>query len=201
MKLNLKLALPLTLAGALAMFIGLALAKFTPEAWGGVLVEIGAAFALLALLALAEGRLMREVVTKARTAAKEETKALSDRLLRLEELDDAQAERRDRRRVSQEAELAEFDQADLSVENVGKLLNAAYEERLVADDAPLRVRTSTNPKCHVLHMLGFSQSDKKVWSIFLDFEPFLFSTQPYVGSNGSHIPVPVRGERVCRDFG
>ena len=189
-KINWTLAAVLTLVGIAFGAGGIALAGSTKETWAAVFIEVGGALALAALLAIAEGRLVREVTKSTNEAVRRETAAINERLLRLEDLDDAQRSERARRDDAKRAELADFAQADLSVERVGALLRAAHEESMVANDDPVRVRTSPDASGHLLHMMGYSDPSK-VWGIFLDFEPFEFRGQTII-VNGDPVPVPFK---------
>ena len=133
---------------------------------------------------------MRVVTKSTSETVRRETAAINERLLRLEDLDDAQRAESAKRDAARCAELDDFEQADLSVGRVGSLLLAAHNEAMVADGDPVRVRTSSETSGHVLHMLGYSDPSE-VWGIFLDFEPFEFRGATF-RAGGTSVPMPYK---------
>lgn len=98
-RVNWPLVLLLSILGAAGVLGALALDDWSREGWSSVLIETGAALALLSALVLLEQRIVRNVAeSTARTEAQRVTAELQDRVQRLEDLDSAQNERRTERR-------------------------------------------------------------------------------------------------------
>ncbi len=172
-RINWKVAVPVTLVGIVLVVWGLALGKFTRSTVSGTLIQFGSVFGLVLVVVLIEPRLFRRVREAAKAVAQEtverETADLRDRVVRLENLDEAQATERQRRRQEADDAIRRLVGDEVSPETVGHLLATGYEQNLF-DGGEFRVRTSTQPKCHVLYMLAV-KDDAGIVAIWLDFKP------------------------------
>lgn len=189
------IAVPTTLVGVALATWGLALGDFTSSALSSLLINVGTAVALVAVLVIVQRRVVRQVVRAAEQAAvqvaERATAELRDRVLRLEDLDDAQAAEREQRRVAREQSVNRLHTDELTPAAVGELLVAAHGEKLL-DGAHFRVRTSDDPEGHVLYMLPLSAANG-VGIMWLDFEPFEFDDRSaYDEALG--IQLPVKGD-------
>src|SRR3954470_1854015 len=117
-RINWTVAIGLTLIGLVLGAVGVLLAGSNRDTWAAVLINAAVALSLAAFLTAAEGRLVREVSRTTSEAVRRETESLNQRLLHLEDLDDAQRVERERRDEARRAELADFERSDLSVERV-----------------------------------------------------------------------------------
>lgn len=178
---NWKLVAGVTVAGASGVLVGAWLQDWTSDAWGGVLVEVGAGLGLVAAIVFLERRLLREVSERAESAAREAattatreaTEDLRERITRLEDLERAQEEGREsydevgRRVVEQVAE-------GVSFENVARLLREAKDRQYFAPE--FRVRGSGAIDCEVLYFelddYSFVSADEGP-RIRLAFDPFV----------------------------
>lgn len=145
---------------------------FESPAVASVLLEVGAAIALLAAFVVVEPRLMRQVASVAESAAVEavdrSTAGLRERVVKLEDLDRAQQEERIARQRERDGEIDRLLTGALSPASVGELLAAAHDEKLL-DDRRFHVRTSQEPSAHVLFMLPL-RAENGVRVMWLDFE-------------------------------
>lgn len=187
-RLDWQIAGLVTLLGVGAIFVGLYLADFERDAWSGLSIEVGAAIALVAILFVLERRLIARTrttaETAARTAAREVTDAIEERLVRLEELDDAQLQSREQRRRQADSTSEAVRTEGLDAARVAELLKVAAKSNLFAIEEGIRVRTSPDPDCPMLHLVvadfGHGQ-----YSIFLDFSR---SGSPVTTSKGCRSP-------------
>jgi hypothetical protein len=191
-RINWKVAGPASVVGAGAIVAGLLVGEFERAAFSSVLINAGTAIGLVVVLVLLERGVFVHVAAVAREAAAEtverETAELRNRVVRLENLDEAQAQQRDRRRqAATEAVQMLLDQ-ELSAASVGELLTYAYDDRLFGEGR-FRVRTSPSPDCHLLYLLPL-EAKNRVAAVWLDFEPFDWGDTVEVG--GRPIPTPKR---------
>ncbi len=193
-EVNWKVAIPASLVGALAIFVGLAFGGFDRSAFSSVLIDVGTAIGLVVVLVLLERGVLGHAAAVARREATEtvtrETAGLRDRIVRLETLDAAQAEERVRRRQAATEAVQRLLDQELSAATVGDVLVHAHEHGLFAD-GHFRVRTSADPKCHVLHLLPLKAANG-VAALWLDFEPFAWGEM--VELDGRQIPTPEHKE-------
>jgi hypothetical protein len=163
-KINWRVAAPASGVGLAAIVGGLAFGGFGRAAFSSVLINVGTAVGLIVVLVLLErGVLVRAAAVARREAVQtveRETADLLNRVVRLENLDDAQAEERARRRqVTAEAVKRLLDQ-ELSAATVGEVLSHARNQRLFSDR--FSVRTSADPKAHALYMLALWECQPEV---------------------------------------
>ena len=187
-KINWPLVLLLTGFGVITAIGGLAVADFDRSAFSGLLIEIGAGVGLVATVVLIERRLIGRISDAASAVATEtvrtETAGLQERIVRLENLDEAHEQERAHRRTSNEATVQRVLNDELTAAAVGELLVDAIEDRLLVDDT-FGVRTGTAPDSPVLYFCALSAANG-VAALWLDFEPLMISNQP--------IDVPDLGE-------
>lgn len=187
-RVNWPLVLLLSILGAAGVLGALALDDWSREGWSSVLIETGAALALLSALVLLEQRIVRNVAeSTARTEAQRVTAELQDRVQRLEDLDSAQNERRTERRSVADRQLQAIRDGAISHSSVGELLVDGVRDRLFDGDS-FHVRTSDDPECPLLYMLPFIDS-QRVIAVYLDFEPMELSPDPVL-VDGKPVPVP-----------
>jgi hypothetical protein len=191
-RVNWPLVLLLSILGVGGVLGALALDDWTREAWSSVLIEAGAALALLSALVLLEQRIVRNVAeSTARTEAQRVTDELENRVRRLEELDSAQNERHAERRSAAHRQLRAIRDGAIWHSSVGELLVEGVRDRLFDGDS-FHVRTSDDPECPVLYMLPFIDS-QRVIAVYLDFEPMELSSDPIL-LDGEPVPVPKKSE-------
>jgi hypothetical protein len=189
-RLNLRIVALVTLAGLAAVVFGLYLADFNRDSWSSLSVDIGTSIALVAVLFILERRLIARTkttaVTAARSAAREVTEAFEERLVRLEELDEAQLRSRAERRRRDDSTIEAVRTEGLDARKVVELLRGAADSNLLAVEHGIRVRTSDDRDCPILHLLvaDFGHGESL---IVLDFEPIRFSGYHHEG-----MPVPER---------
>lgn len=187
-RVNWPLVLLLSILGAGGVIGALALDDWSRDTWSSVLIEAGAALGLLSALVLLEQRIVRNVATStARTETQRITARLENRVQRLEDLDAAQNERRAERRNAGDRQLQAIRDGAISHSSVGELLVEGVRDRLFDGDS-FHVRTSTDPKCPLLYMLPFMDSQRVV-AVYLDFEPMELSPDP-IFLDGEPMPVP-----------
>lgn len=137
-RINWKLALPLTVGGVALFLWGLALGKFTRGTWSDALIHVGSIIGLLAVLASLERRLLRNVAETAKTvatdAAERTTADLRDRIVRLEDLDEAQVHERERRRLRAEGAVERLEGEAITAETVGDLVGYLVSSAGAPDD-------------------------------------------------------------------
>jgi hypothetical protein len=145
-RINWKVAGPASLIGAGAVVAGLAVSNFDRAALSEVLIHTGTAIGLVLVLVLLERGLFVHAAAVAREVASEtverETAGLRERLVRLENLDAAQAEERVRRRHAAAAALQRLFDDRLSAATVGEVLTYAYHEKLARNWTTEAVRCS-----------------------------------------------------------
>lgn len=198
--MNRAVAAGATFGGVALIVGGLAIAGFSSDSLSAVLINGGVALALFALLLLLERRLMSRAADVASSTAEatveRNTKDLRDRIVKLENLDDAQVEARAQRRLAEERLVERLSTEVLTTDVVGSLLVEAYNDGLFADDRTFRVRTSDRADCQVLYMLPM-KDPTKVPILFFDFEPFLDDDRPMVLDSGTQMTVPAGGPTTC----
>ena len=184
-RLRWKPAVGATLLGLVAITAGLWIAGFSKDAWSGALIGIGSALALLAVLAVLERRLVAEVNSSAertaRAVARQETGALEERIVRLEDLDDIQQSSREQRRRAASAAAEAVRSGGVDPRTIGTLLRDAAEDGLLAES--IRVRTGPDPDCPILWVLVVVSPGQNM--MYLDFQEIRVSGQRIDG-----VPVP-----------
>lgn len=172
-RVNWKVAAPITVIGAILALGGLAVAGFNSASVSSLLLNLGSAVALIALVVALEPRLTRQVrrVVEGATAEAVErsTSEIRERVERLEDLERAQLDERERRRAERDAGVERLRHDVLSPSAVGEILAAAHDEHLF-DGREFRVRTSPRPDAHVLFMLPLRAANG-IRVMWLDFEP------------------------------
>ena len=188
--MNWPLVVVLSVFGLGGIVGALMLDDWSNEAWSSVLIEGGAALALLSALVLLEQRLVRDVaVSTARTEVERATADLRGRVQRLEELDAAQQAHLEARHRAADEQLESIRRGDISQETVGALLVEGVRDRLFDPDL-FHVRTSHDPNCPKLYVLPFVDPSRVVF-VFFDVEPMRLSPEPaYV--DGERVPVPIK---------
>ena len=193
-RIDYRVAVPATALGLSVIAAGLWAGGFHKSAFSDVLINVGTAVGLVLVIALLQRRVLVQVARVARDAAEEtverETSVLRERVVRLENLDEAQAQERTRRRQASAQPVLRLLNDELSAQVVGELLAYAYEERLL-DSERFRVRTSASPDCHVLYFLALKAADG-VPVLWLDFEPFEWGDDAFALSGGGSLPMPRR---------
>lgn len=192
-QLNRRAALGITAAGAVVIAIAIWLGGWSKATWSGVLGNAGVSIGLVAGVVLLERRLVNRVVQRTEQVVSERveegTRDLRDRLLRLEQLDEAQEEAIRRQAEQEDRVLTDFDEKPLDVEAVGRLLVAAHDERLFDDEQQgFAFRTSAHPKSHLLYVMALKTADS-VPFLWLDYQRFLFQGDT-IPIDGTPIPVP-----------
>src|SRR5262249_10821123 len=131
-------------AGIGLVVLGLGFGGFGRDAWSSVLINVGTAVGLVVVLVLLEQRVLRRASTVAQQAARDtvrrETADLRNRVTRLENLDDGQADERVRRRQATRDALQRLQDEELTVSALGEVLAYAHEQQLFGES--FRVRTS-----------------------------------------------------------
>lgn len=177
---NVRTALFVTMLGVIAIGGGLWLGRFDRQAFSGLLLEIGAAIGLVAVLVVVEERLVRRASTaaaaSAREVVREESRNLADRVLRLEELDEAHAARRDEQRERDQEAVNRIRVGGLDVGSVAKLLVQAENEGLIASGWGFRIRTGERTDSSPLYPMVFAPSLEHV--VFLAFEALTVARVP-----------------------
>ena len=137
-RINWRVALPVTALGVGLIFAGLAADRFSSAAWSGVLVSLGAAVGLVVILLVLQRGMIRSVTEAATSVAtatvERETAGLRDRILRLEDLDQAQARGRERRRRDADEMVERLLDDELTPASVSDLVVSAYQDGLFAPD-------------------------------------------------------------------
>ncbi len=172
-RVNWNVAAPITMIGAVLALGGLAVAGFDWASVSSLLLNLGSAVALIAVVVALEPRLTRQVrrVVEGATAEAVErsTSEIRERVERLEDLERSQLEERERRRGERDVGVERLRNDVLSPSAVGELLVAAQDEHLF-DGRHFRVRTSPRPDAHVLYMLPLCAANG-IRVMWLDFEP------------------------------
>jgi low affinity Fe/Cu permease len=186
-------AVPATLAGLGLVAAGLWAGGFHKAATSDVLIDVGTAVGLLLVIVLLQRKMLVQVALVARQAAEEtverETSGLRDRVVRLENLDEAQAQERERRRQASTEPVRRLLNDELSAQVVGEVLAYGYQERLL-DKERFRVRTSALPDCHVLYFLAVKAANG-VPVLWLDFEPFEWGGSTFDLQGRETLPMPL----------
>ena len=174
-KINWWLVIVLSVIGVAAIVWGLALEDYASGAFSGLLIEIGAGVGLIGAVVLLERQLVSRISTAAAAATTETirdaTADLQERIVRLENLEEAQHDERSRRHSEQHAAINRVRGGELTAESVGELFLGAIEDRLIVDDM-FRVRTSESLDCPILYFCVLS-APNGVAAIWLDFEPLM----------------------------
>lgn len=192
-RVNWKVAGFITVIGVALAIAGLLVGGFDSASWSSLLLNLGTAVALIAIVVAIEPRLTRQVrravESTAVQAAERSTADIRGRVERLEDLERAQREERDRRRSERDTGLDRLRTESLSPSAVGELLAAAHDESLF-DGREFRVRTSPRPDAHVLYMLPLRAANG-VRIMWLDFQPIEdgHEIDPTLG-----IPLPSKGD-------
>lgn len=193
-RLNWKWAATVTLLGIVAIIGGLAIGEFAADSFEALLLEIGSAVGLVAVLVVLERRLETRVAKRAESAANEAvsraTSDLRERVVRLENLDNEQSRERADRRRQIDAKLQDILSGELTVRTVGEILTDGQDEHLF-DGGAFRVRTSPEPTAHALYMLPL-RDNQSVQMMWLDFEPLVASGEA-LDVGGRPIAIPKRG--------
>lgn len=173
-KLNIRVAIVVTGVGVLAIAFGAGLAGYERRStWSSVLMDVGVAISLVAVLFVLERRLVSRSAERAATAAKEAVQAVAEsidrRLVRLEELRDAQQQARAERQGQAGEASRVVHSVELDANKVGTLLLAALKDHLITDEWGVKFRTSSDPDCPLLHVLVLDVGIERM--LFLDFVP------------------------------
>jgi low affinity Fe/Cu permease len=191
-RIDWKVAVPATAAGIGLIVAGLWAGGFHEAATSDVLIDVGTAIGLVLVIVLLQRRILVQVALVARQTAEEtverETSGLRDRVVRLENLDEAQEQERERRRRASTEPVRRLVNDELSAQVVGQVLAYAYGERML-DPERFRVRTSASPHCHVLYFLALKAANG-VPVLWLDFEPFEWGDGTFELQGGETIPLP-----------
>lgn len=196
--LNLRWVLGVVAIGIIVIAAGLALQKFSSEAWASVLIEGGVAVGLAGILVGLERRMVRRAVAGARDEARavarqqadDATKELRRRVERLEDLDEAQALARTQRIAAIQQVITDLRTGEVRPSTVGPVLLDGLEGFFA--DRAFHVRTAAEPQCHVLYFLPLRDGSGMVPVMWLDFEPFTFSGQTLETGHGNAIQAPDR---------
>lgn len=179
--------------GLIATAAGLTVGDFTRSSFAAVLINIGTAMGLLLVILWFERRLVKRVEQVAEATASEtverETADLRDRVVRLENLDEAQTAERERRRGAASEPVRAMREAPLSSQVVGRVLADADDRNLFGPE--FCVRTSAEPDCHLLYFLPL-RDPAGTPMLWLDFEPFELGEPMEV--DGEIVPTARRGE-------
>jgi low affinity Fe/Cu permease len=191
-RIDWKVAVPATAAGLGLLAGGLWAGGFHKAATSDVLIDVGTAVGLLLVIVLLQRRMLVQVALVARQTAEEaverDTSGLRDRVVRLENLDEAQTQERERRRQASTEPVRKLLNDELSAQVVGQVLAYAYGERLL-DPERFRVRTSASPDCHVLYFLALKAANG-VPVLWLDFEPFEWGDDTFQLQGGETLRLP-----------
>ena len=173
---------------------GLWVGGFHKAAFSDVLINVGTAVGLVLVIVLLQRRILVQVARVARQTAEatveRETSGLRERVVRLENLDEAQSQERERRRQASTEPVRRLLNDELSAQVVGEVLVYAYEEQML-DSERFRVRTSSSPDCHVLYLLALNAANG-VPVLWLDFEPFEWGDDVFGLSGGGSLRMPRR---------
>lgn len=198
-KINWLLVLALTGLGLVAVIGGLAVADFGDSAISGLLIEIGVGVGLIATVVLVERRLIRRISDAASAVAAEavrsETAGFQERIVRLENLDEARQQERDRRYRSNDDMIRKVLAEELTAASLGELLVVAINDRLV-DDRSFGVRTSDDPDSPVLHFCVLTAKNG-VAALWLDFEALSTNSQVIDVPGVGPVPAPVGTEAAA----
>ena len=185
-RINWRVAIPATVLGVSAVVGGLAVDDFSKASVSAVLINVGVALGLLVILLTLERRLLRRVAEVAETAAQIVNTELRERVVRLENLNEAQAEERIKRQEQEDQQVAALLRGEVTRSSVGDLLVAANEERLFDDW--FAVRTSDDRRCHLLYFLPLV-TPAGVEVLWLSFERIVVEGGR-VNVGQDQIPVP-----------
>lgn len=159
--------------GLIATVAGLTVAEFDRSAVAAVLINVGTAMGLLLVVLWFEARVVKRVERAAKATANETvervTADLRERVVRLENLEEAQAEERGRRRDAASAPVRAMREEQLSAQVVGEVLADAHGRGLFGPG--FCVRTSAEADCHLLYFLPL-RSPNDIPILWLDVEPF-----------------------------
>ncbi len=192
-RVNWKVAALVTMIGAVLALGGLAVRGFDSASVSSLLLNLGSSVALIAVAVVVGPSLtqrVRRVVEGATAEAVEQsTSAIRGRVERLEDLERAQRDERERRRVGRDAGAERIRSEALSPSAVGELIAAAHDEHLF-DARQFRVQTSPRPDAHVLYMLPLRAANG-ISMMWLDFESIDVSDEvdPTFG-----VPLPQKRE-------
>lgn len=189
---NWRAAGPVSLIGFGAIVVGLAIGGFDRSAFSSVLINGGTAIGLLAVIVVLESRVVGRATVAARKTATETvdqaTSGLKARIVRLENLDEVQAQQRADRREAAQSAANRLSDTEVSLATVGDLLVSAKENSLFSDH--FRVRTSDSPDCHLLFFLALRDPGAVVF-IWLDFLPFEWGNT-VEADPGNFVSMPLR---------
>ncbi|MFP5318469.1 MAG: hypothetical protein ACLGI2_09245 [Acidimicrobiia bacterium] len=199
-KLDRRIAVGVTVLGLATIATGIAISHGRREAVVGALVNIGVAIGLVVVLIAIERRVVRRVESVARDVAESTaqetadraTADLRDRVVRLENLDEALEEARQRRRAEEDAAVTRVRTTELSAASIGTLHAGAIRDRLLSERC--HVRTSADPMCPVLYVLSLV-ADEGVSVIWLDFRPLQFQGRT-ITIEDQVVPVPEGDENT-----
>lgn len=173
-RLNWWVAIPVTAVGGGAVIAALYMEKWSDQAVSSMLLEFGAALGLVVALVLIEPRVTRRVTEAAAKVAveavQEESAKLRDRVLKLEDLGDAQRLKREERRAEASSGIDDLLSGPLSAETTGQLLYEAFAAGLL--DERFHVRTGAAPTSPVLFVQPVAFDGTKPAGVWLSTREF-----------------------------
>jgi hypothetical protein len=162
------------LVGSGAVVLAVVLGGANRQTFSALLLEFGAAIALVGILVILERNVMMRVTEAAGAAATEAadraTSELRERIIHLENLDDEQLQERDRRRKEADSLVDRLREEELTPSAIADLLVSAYKQNLF-DWQKFRVRTSGDPDSHILYVLA-AQPPYGMPTVWFDVERF-----------------------------